>query len=140
MGKGSLRQNARRTVAEKLDILAEYEAAPHGEKGAVARRRGVHPGMIGLWAAARDQGEFGTGETGRRNQPAAVTPKRQSVEIARLRAKLADAEAENEILKSAIETVGKAHALLQKISESAEPQPLSTSSFSRRSPTSPPED
>lgn len=130
----------RRTVAEKLVIVAEYEAAPHGEKGAVARRRGVDPRMIGRWAAARDQGDFGTGETGYRNQPSAVTPKRQSAEIGRLRAKLAAAEAENEILKSAIETVGKAHALLQTISESAEPEPLSMKSFRRPWRASPPTD
>lgn len=131
MGSSSLRQYAHRTAAEKLAIVAEYEMAPRGERGAVARRHGVDRSQIGRWAGARDQGELVEG--GYQDRPSAVTPPRQSKEIVRLRAKLAAAEAENEILKSAIETVGKAHALLQTISESAEPEPLSTSAFTRRS-------
>lgn len=129
----SLRQYEKRSVAEKLAIVAEYEVAPRGERGAVARRHNVDRGLIGKWAGARDQGELVEG--GNPPRRSAVTPPRQSREIARLRDQLAKAEAENEILKAAIETVGKAHALLQTISESAEPEPLSTSGFRRRSPS-----
>ena len=140
MGRASLRQPKGRSVVEKLRILAEYEEAPHGQKGAVARRNGVDRRLMGRWAAARDQGEFGTGETGRRTSPSAVTPRTQSLEITRLRERLAKSEAENAVLKTAIETVGKAHALLQMVSESAEQNPLSPRSSSRPSPTSPPTD
>lgn len=127
----SLRQPKMRSAAEKLAIIAEYEAAPRGERGAVARRLGVGRSQISQWMGARDQGEL---VEVRNQRPSAVTPPRQSREIARLRDQLAKSQAENEILKAAIETVGKAHALLQTISESAEPEPLSTSAFRRRSP------
>jgi transposase len=56
-----------------------------------------------------------------------MTPKKQSSEIVRLRQQLARAQAETEIaranqhvLKAAIESLGKAHALLEELSESAD--------------------
>ncbi len=127
-----------RTVAEKMAILAEYEAAPPGERGAVVRRHGLGSSTIGRWAYSRDHDEFGPSPTGARVAGQAVTPKRQSAEIARLRRELAKAQADREILKAALESAGKAHALLEMLAESAEPDPLKPSSEKPESPTSPP--
>ncbi len=44
------------TGAYKLATVAEYEAAPHGQKNAVLRREGLYHSHIGEWAAARDAG------------------------------------------------------------------------------------
>ena len=129
-----------RTVADKMAILAEYEATPLGERGGVLRRHGLGSSTIGRWAYSRDHDEFGPSPTGARSAGQAVTPKRQSAEIARLRRELAKAQADQEILKAALESAGKAHALLEKLAESAEPEPLKPRSEKPASPTSSPPD
>jgi transposase len=129
-----------RTVAEKMAILAEYEEAPDGQRGAVARRHGIARSTITHWAYSRDNDLFGPSPTGVRVEGRAVTPKRQSAEIARLRRELAKAQADQEILKAALESAGKAHALLEKLAESAEPDPLKDKSEKPQSPNSPTSD
>ncbi|WP_460463683.1 hypothetical protein [Arthrobacter pigmenti] len=131
-----------RTVAEKMEILAEYEAAPRGAKGEVARRHNLGSSTIGRWAYARDHDEFGPGLKGNRSRygRSAMTPNRQSAEIAKLRRELAKAQADREVLNAALESMGKAHALLEKLAESAEPEPLNDSFGTTQSPnSSPPE-
>ncbi|PRY63168.1 hypothetical protein B0I08_1201 [Glaciihabitans tibetensis] len=122
----STRAGTHKPLAVKLQIVAEYEAAPHGEKGAVARAHNVQTRMIHRWAYARDNDEFGFNRSGRRTG-GTMTPKKQSSEIVRLRKQLARAQAETEIaranqhvLKAAMESLGKAHALLEELSESAD--------------------
>lgn len=140
----SIRGGPYRPLALKLQIVAEYETAPHGSKGAVARAHNVSLRQIHRWAYARDNGEFGPGPSGRRELPRNMTPKKQSAEIVLLRKQLARAQAETEIaradqhiLKAAMQSLGKAHALLEELSESADSpekpaeskkQPSSTSS------------
>ncbi|TDD32246.1 hypothetical protein [Saccharopolyspora elongata] len=105
----------------KLAIVAEYENAPNGEKGAILRREGLYSSHVIEWTRARDAGVLTTrsGEAG----PAA--PKRakktaEQLELEKLRR-------ENEKLKSdlgktrmALDIMGKAHALLEGLSQSAE--------------------
>jgi transposase len=123
-----------RTLEEKLVILERYEAAPRGRKGAVLREFGVSASAIGNWAYARDHDEFAATPTGiKSSRSGAMTPKRQSAEIVRLRRELARAQADQEILKAALESAGKAHALLEKLAESAEPAPLRTLSEKEQS-------
>jgi len=129
-----------RLLAEKLEILEAYEDAPHGEKGEVLRRFGASRANLSAWAFARDHGEFGPSPTGHRVKGQAMTPKKQSAEIVRLRRELAKAQADREIMSAALESLGKAHALLEKLSESAEPEPLRTRSAKPPSPTSSPTD
>ncbi len=78
----STRRGPFRTVVEKMEILAEYEAAPAGSKGEVIRRHNLGTATIGQWAYARDHDEFGPGPKGNRsrNGRSAVTPNRQSAE------------------------------------------------------------
>ncbi|MDX2359141.1 hypothetical protein [Dietzia sp. PP-33] len=129
----------KRTVEEKLRIVAEYEAAPQGQRAVVARRNQVGLVTIHRWAHARDNDLFGPSATGWQGR-GAMTPKRQSAEIIRLRQELAKAQADQEILKAALESSGKAHALLERLAESAETEPLKKQSVARRSPTSSPTD
>lgn len=130
-----------RTLELKLLILEKYEAAPRGSKGAVLREYGVSGHAIGVWAYARDHDEFAATPTGKRSaRDGVMTPKRQSAEIVRLRRELAKAQADQEILKAALESAGKAHALLEKLAESAEPAPLETLSEKKQSRDSSPTD
>ncbi|MFE2728938.1 hypothetical protein [Kitasatospora sp. NPDC059327] len=48
----------RRTCSpeRKLRIVAEYDAAPQGEKGAVPRRERLHHSYVTEWRAVRDAG------------------------------------------------------------------------------------
>ncbi|WP_189050245.1 hypothetical protein [Micromonospora sonchi] len=43
----------------KLAMVAEYENAPNGEKGAVLRREGLYSSHIIEWTRARDAGQLG---------------------------------------------------------------------------------
>ena len=44
------------TAEYKARIVAEYEAAPHGEKSAVLRREGLFHSHVREWAATRGAG------------------------------------------------------------------------------------
>src|SRR6516162_463444 len=44
------------TAKYKLEILAAYDAAPEGEKGALLRREGLYSSHIVAWRRARDAG------------------------------------------------------------------------------------
>ena len=44
------------TAKYKLEVLAAYDAAPDGEKGAVLRREGLYSSHITAWRKARDVG------------------------------------------------------------------------------------
>ena len=44
------------TAKYKLEVLAAYDAAPDGEKGAVLRREGLYSSHIAEWRKARDVG------------------------------------------------------------------------------------
>ena len=110
----------------KLGIVAEYENAPNGEKGAILRRDGLYSSHIIEWTRARDAGAL----TRSAGAPPAPRPKKtaEQIELEKLRR-------QNEKLKSdltktrlALDIMGKAHALLEELSESAEddgPSPTS---------------
>jgi transposase len=105
----------------KLAIVAEYEAAPNGEKGAVLRREGLYSSHVIEWARARDAGALeGVGDSRR----SARRPKRsaETAELERLRARNARLESQLSTTRAALDIMGKAHALLEQLSESAENQ------------------
>src|ERR1039457_5775433 len=62
----------RRTFAAqyKLDGVAEYDAAPAGQKGAVLRREGLYSSHLIEWRRARDAGVL-AGPARPRGRPAA---------------------------------------------------------------------
>lgn len=110
------------TSEYKAEILAEYDSWPKGseERGAILRREGLYSSHISEW---RKQAEAGA-----REGLARKSRKRRSaeeIELEKLRAKNARLEAELERTKLALEITGKAHALLEKLSESADIDPRS---------------
>jgi transposase len=57
------------TAQYKLDVVAEYDAAPTGEKGAVLRREGLYSSHVIEWRRARDAGTL-AGPARPRGRPA----------------------------------------------------------------------
>ena len=122
-GDGPSPRPSRRSFSPeyKLAILAEYESAPNGEKGAILRREGLYSSHVIEWARARDAGALSgaadSRESGKRSRRSV-----ESVELERLRVRNAKLEADLLKTRTALEIMGKAHALLGQLSESAEDQ------------------
>ena len=111
------RPQRRRFSAEyKAKILAEYEAAPDGEKGSVLRREGLYSSQITEWRQARDAGARSGLEPGARKPKRTAT----EVELAKLKAKHERTEAELARTRLALDIMGKASALLESLAESAD--------------------
>lgn len=98
------------TAEYKAQIVAEYDAADHGERGVILRREGLYSSHITEWRKAAQAGAA-----------AALGPKskdRRDKEIEQLRARAEKAEAELQRTKAVLDIVGKTHALLETLSES----------------------
>ncbi len=107
------------TPEYKLGIVTEYENAPAGEKGAILRREGLYSSHVIEWTKARDAGALvGVSDSRRADE----RPKRAAAdsELEKLRARNAKLEAELATTKTALDIMGKAHALLEQLSESAD--------------------
>jgi transposase len=103
------------TAEYKARVVAEYEAAPHGEKSAVLRREGLFHSHVREWVGAGRVGADGPRvrpprRDGRGDRDAA----RLRAENQRLTAKLAQTQA-------ALAIMGKAHELLEMLAESSAP-------------------
>lgn len=108
------------TPAQKIAYLNAYEAArADGEGGAYLRREGLYSSLISEWHRLRDAGVLAGKDPGVR----VGRPNADQAEIARLRRQLAEAERRLATTETALEIMGKAHALLEQISESATEQP-----------------
>jgi transposase len=104
------------TPAEKLRHLAAYEAAcQDGLGGGYLRREGLYSSQITEWRKLRDGGALEGREPGAKIGRLSA----EQAEIARLRAQLSKAERRLARTEVALEIMGKAHALLGEISESA---------------------
>ena len=104
------------TAEYKLKIVAEYDAAEPGEKGALLRREGLYSSHVVEWRRARDAGALdGLTATprARSRRPERAENDRLQRDNERLRRELAKTQA-------ALDVVGKAHALLELVSESAD--------------------
>ncbi len=110
------------TAEYKQKILAEYDELDEpGAKGALLRREGLYSSHLVEWRRARDAGVL-SGLTGR-TRPANRST--HEVENERLRRDKQRLERELAKTKAALEIVGKAHALLEMLSESADTEPRS---------------
>ena len=90
------------TAKYKLEILAAYDAAPDGEKGALLRREGLYSSHIVAWRRARDAGALAGLAVARgrkRRDP-------QADRIARLEQEIRELKRANEILKRAASFFG----------------------------------
>lgn len=110
------------TATYKLEVLAAYDAAPDGEKGAVLRREGLYSSHITEWRKARDVGALAglAAPRGRKRRDAAAE------QIARLQAEKQRLEQELAKTRAVVEVQAKLHALLETFSESAGIEPRST--------------
>jgi transposase len=101
----------------KLMILAEWELATQpGHKAAILRREGLYSSMLSDWRRQAREGSLLADEgrsEGGRGGPSRAELERLRRENARLKTKLAKAEA-------IIEVQGKVHALLEELSKSAD--------------------
>jgi transposase-like protein len=110
------------TAKYKLEVLAAYDAAPDGEKGAVLRREGLYSSHIVDWRRARDAGALAALATPRgrkRRDP-------QAERIARLEAEKQQLERELAKARFVVDVQAKLQALLETLSESADTEPRST--------------
>src|SRR5882724_956057 len=102
------------TAKYKLEIVAAYDAAPGGEKGALLRREGLYSSHIVDWRRARDAGALaGLSEPrGRKRRDP------QAEAIARLQAEKQRLEQELAKARFVADVQAKLHVLLETISES----------------------
>lgn len=110
------------TAQYKLEIVAEYDAAPDGEKGAVLRREGLYSSHIIEWRRARDAGALAglKAPRGRKRRDP------QAEKIAQLEAEKARLEQELAKARFVVDVQGKLHALLERLSESTDTASRST--------------
>jgi hypothetical protein len=108
-------------------MVAEYESAANGEKGALLRREGLYSSHIIEWTRARDAGLLGKPEGGETDSgaPAAGRSKKKSgeqLELEKLRRQNEKLQADLKKTRMALDIMGKAHALLEELSESVDDQ------------------
>jgi len=107
------------TARYKSLIVAEYEAAPHGEKSAVLRREGLYHSHIREWSAARDAGAL-SGLADARTSERRPHRARARSETDRLRSQNARLAAQLAQTRAALDIMGKVHVLLETLSESTD--------------------
>ena len=107
------------TAQYKLDVVAAYDAAPDGQKGAVLRREGLYSSHIVEWRRARDSGAL-AGLDRPRGRPVADP---RDAQIARLNKEKARLEQELAKARFVAEVQSKLQALLETISEGADTGP-----------------
>ena len=110
------------TAQYKLEMLAAYDAAPDGEKGALLRREGLYSSHIVEWRRARDAGAL-AGLSAPRGRPRRDA---RDDRIARLEQDKQQLEQELAKARFVVEVQAKLHALLETISESEAPETGST--------------
>ena len=108
------------TPEYKLAMVTEYENAPNGEKGAILRREGLYTSHIIEWARARDAGRL-TGEPADpRTSTHRVKKSVDQLELEKLRRQNEKLTSDLTKTRMALDIMGKAHALLEELSESTD--------------------
>lgn len=101
----------------KRRILEEYENAAPGQRGALLRREGLYSSLISDWRRAREKA---ASEPIPEKKPGRPARDAAAAENERLRKENEKLAADLARTKAALEVVGKAHALLELLSESAD--------------------
>lgn len=105
------------TPSEKLAHLAAYEAAcEQGEGGGYLRREGLYSSLISEWRKQRDAGVLAGKQPGEKVGKLSA----EQAEIARLTRENARLSKRLNTTETALEIMGKAHALLESLSERAD--------------------
>ena len=122
-GEVMLRPGYRRHSKEfKQRVVAEYDALPKqtGDRGSFLRGHRLGRHQISVWR--RELAGVTVDKTGGVSAPRRSKRTADQVELERLRARNAKLEAELARMRLALEITGKAHALLELFSESADAQ------------------
>ena len=100
----------------KLEILAAYDAASEGQKGALLRREGLYSSHIVAWRKARDAGALAglAASRGRKRRDP------QAERIAQLETDKQQLEQELAKARFVVDVQAKLHALLETLSEGAD--------------------
>jgi transposase len=105
------------TASDKIAHLLAYErACEHGEGGAYLRREGLYSSLISEWRKQRDAGVL----AGKRPGEKVGRLTAEQAEIARLRRENARMSKRLTTTEAALDIMGKAHALLETLSERAD--------------------
>ena len=104
------------TAQYRAQVVAEYAAAPHGEKAAVLRREGLYQSQVRRWTAAGDT--VSRAASAPRRAHRATTPGSGKDDPVRLRAE--NQRLTRELAKAAavVSILGKLQGLLEISSES----------------------
>ncbi len=119
--EGGPRRRRAFTAREKLDHLTAYESActaGEGGGGAYLREQGVYSSQITEWRKLRDAGLLTGKKPGEKVKVG--RPSAEQAEIARLTRELELTRRRLAKTEVALDIMGKAHALLEEISESAD--------------------
>ena len=120
MGPRGDRPKRRTFTREYKDaVLAEYDAADRGQRGAILRREGLYSSHVIDWRRSREAARDEAVAARRGKDP-------RDAQIEALTARASKAEAELARTRAALDLVGKAHALLETLSESADTPPRSS--------------
>lgn len=104
------------TAEEKLAHVVAYEQAlAQGQGGGYLRREGLYSSLMSEWRRLRDAGVLQGASPGEH----VGRPNKEQAEIARLRRQLEVTQRRLDTTETALEIMGKAHALLETISKSA---------------------
>lgn len=105
------------SAADKLAHLGAYEqACQDGEGGAYLRREGLYSSQISEWRKQRDAGVL----TGKQPGEKVGRLSAEQAEIARLKRENARMSKRLQTTEAALDIMGKAHALLETLSERAD--------------------
>jgi len=105
------------TAADKLAHLDAYEqACEHGKGGIYLRREGLYSSLISEWRRQRDAGVL----VGKRPGEKVGRLTAEQAEIARLTRENARMSKRLHTTETALDIMGKAHALLESLSERAD--------------------
>lgn len=115
-GDGPRRRRAF-SAAEKLAHLSAYEqACEHGDGGGYLRREGLYSSLISEWRKQRDAGVLEGKAPGEKVGRLSA----EQAEIARLTRENARLSKRLDTTEAALDIMGKAHALLESLSERAD--------------------
>src|SRR6202161_4782668 len=101
------------TAQYKQEVLAAYEAAAPGEKGAILRREGLYSSLITEWRRARDAGA----QAGPARAPGRPAADPRDAQIARLQKEKAKLEQELAKARFVADVQSKLQALLDSVAD-----------------------
>lgn len=104
------------TAEYRARVLDEYESAAHGEKSAVLRREGIYQTQVAEWAKARDAKDAGLSY--RRDREPRSKKSSAAARAVKLEAENKRLSRQLETTQAALDVMGKAHRLLELLSES----------------------